>query len=208
MASPWEWDASARRYRDTRSGKYLSVGRVKELRDTYIAHQSERAASLARKVASGDMTVQAWLKEKRALVKTVHAAEYALGRGGRNAMTKRDWGRVGAAVKKQYKYLQGFAEDMADGKLSAGQIEARSKLYVASATVAHERGNAAAHGEPDLPAYPGDGSTECFANCRCAWHIEQDDEEYRATWKAKDDGATCDDCERRGQDWNPLTIPK
>jgi hypothetical protein len=58
-------------------------------------------------------------------------------KGGR--LTARDYGRIGARLRTQYRYLQGFALDVEAGRLSAGQIVARAGLYAAGFNGAYER---------------------------------------------------------------------
>jgi len=149
-----------------------------------------------------------WHDEMRGLVKGAFYDQYALARGGRGKMGPADRGRVGAMVKEQYGYLRGFAEDVAAGKLTAAQIAARAKLYMAGSTQAYERSAAYDHGLTDgyeLPAYPGDGSTVCRVNCRCHWQIRELKNRWEATWTL---GVAehCPDCVERSETWAPLKI--
>jgi len=99
-------------------------------------------------------------------------------------------------------------------ELRETQVAARSKMYLNSAREAYERGKMRAHGVPQLPAYPGDGSTVCLTNCRCAWRIEeQRDEEgnllgWNCYWEIiGPDDANCPDCLDRMGRWNPYVVP-
>jgi len=92
------------------------------------------------------------------------------------------------------------------------QVKARSQLYLNSARQAYERANARAMGAPDLPAYPGDGSTICGVSCACGWRLKQvfDDDGNPAGWEAywEIDSAAenCPDCIQRSIEWNPLRL--
>ena len=211
MASDrWQYEESTRRYRDTETGKFLSASSTRELRDDFVERRRAAVQDLADRVASGDLSVQAWEREMRGAVKQTHGVQYSLGRGGRNAMTDADWERLGEAVKGQQEYLRGFALEVADGALTAAQVAARSQLYLDAAVSSYERGRSAAYGAPDLPAMPADGSAECRANDRCSWEIEETDDEWRCTWTlgGGGDSATCETCARRADEWNPLVIEK
>lgn len=142
----------------------------------------------------------------REALRDTYVAEYLAGRGGRNAMTQADWGRLGHMLREQYTYLNDFAADVAAGKLSEAQIAARAASYFNSATQAFERGRAAARGL-SLPAMPGDGSTECRSNCKCRWEIEETSTEWRATW-TQSAAEHCPTCNERAGMWNPLVIQK
>ena len=66
-----------------------------------------------------------------------------------------------------------MAEDAAAGKMSAKQMGARAEMYLDGSTQAFERGKAASYSSGlDLPANPGDGSSECLSQCRCQWSID------------------------------------
>ena len=181
MAGPWSYDKTSRRYRNTETGRYLSNKQMLGLRDTFSAKQAEKVKDLAGKVSNG-LTVGEWERSMRATIRNNTVDQYVLGRGGRNAMTPADWGRVGQLVRGQYKYAAQFAQDIADAKLSAAQIAARSQLYMAASTNAYERGGAASFKGLRLPTYPADGSQECKANCKCSWDIADKADRYEATW--------------------------
>lgn len=203
----WQWDAATKRYRNPDTGRFLSESTVVGLRDEFIEAQKDVASGLAERLSAGDITIQRWESEMRQHMKTTYINEYTLGRGGRNAMNAANWGEVGGRLGNQYRHLHGFAADIAAGNMSEAQIKARSAMYVESATDAFERGKARAYGVPALPAYPGDGSTECGVNCHCRWEYDEDESEWRCTWAL---GAAdhCDTCVTRASLWAPLVILK
>jgi hypothetical protein len=165
----------------------------------------EQAAALAADLAGGKLTLNEWLLQMRKIIKEAYIAEYSLAVGGIGNLTQSDYGRIGAMLKKQYQYLQNFAEDIAKGNLSQAQIAYRAKMYIDSSTQAFERANAIIQGVPHLPAYPGDGQTACRANCRCHWEIEKTDGGYNCYWRL---GVAehCDDCVANAAAWNPLFL--
>lgn len=209
--TPWYFDATVRRYRGRAgtsvAGKFIGPAKLAELRDTFIQGQMGQVDLLAQRLADGELTLQQWVNQVRGHIKTVYLAEYMLGKGGKNNMTQSDYGRLGAMLKSQYGFLNDFAADIAGGHLSVRAIIARSQQYVSSATLAHERGKIAAWGLPSLPAYPGDGSSECKSNDKCRWDITQTDTEWRATWR-RSASESCDTCVDRSSRWSPLIIPK
>ena len=201
----WRWDAKTRRYR-AGTGRFLSEKQVRTLRDRFVAAQAAEATALAGKLAAGDLTVKAWETAMRALIRSTYLAEYALGRGGANAMTDADYRLLGKALRQQYGYLRGFARDVAAGNHTEAGIANRAGLYVQASRQAHERGKAAAWGV-DLPAYPGDGSTSCKANCSCGWRLSETKTAYRATW-VLGGSEHCDDCAGRAAAWSPFMVEK
>lgn len=207
MPGPWEWDTKSQRYRDTRTGRYLSPQQVLGLRDRYTETVMTRADGLTDRLVSSEITLRQWLLQARENVKAVYIDQYLLGRGGRRVMTPADWGRIGGMLRRQYQFLQRFADDIARGTMTPAQIRARFQLYFESSTQAFERAETRGRGVPNLPAYPGDGTTVCKARCRCHWQIEETEREWLATWSL---GASehCATCVTRAGEWNPLRLPK
>lgn len=97
------------------------------------------AQSWAADLAEGRLSVQSWQQQMRQEIKREYIRQYLAGKGGIEQMTAKDWGSIGGAVGEQYKYLDRFAQEIADGNLTEGQIRVRSGMYVNSAREAFER---------------------------------------------------------------------
>ncbi len=204
-ADRWQWSEMLRRYRDTKSGRFLSPATVLTLRDGYLDDRKAVIADLTARLVDGELAVGDWLLAMREQVRDLTLGEYAFGRGGMQAMTEADREAVANAISGQYAYLQAFAESVRAGDLTARQVGARANLYPAAARQAFERGKAAGWGLT-LPAYPGEGS-ECRANCHCIWEINETDTAYRARWRLSS-AEHCATCNDRAARWNPLIIKK
>lgn len=161
-----------------------------------IIKESQAALdALAKEFAAGKYTETQFIGLMREEIKAVYIQEYLIVNGSTN-MSPTDWGRLGALIKDQYKYLDGFAADI--GNLSAEQIKARMDMYINSSRSAYaaamenlEALNGATHmrwvlGETEehcedclgyvnqgwvpigeLPL-PGDGESKCLTNCVCS----------------------------------------
>ncbi len=198
----WKWDPKRFRYQSSQ-GRFVDQLEMLALRDAFIQAAKARAEKLAEQVEQ-----PGWVEEVRELIKELYIDLYCLGRGGRNAMTFADWGRIGAMLQEQYRYLNQFAADIVAGKLSLAQIKARLQLYISSAIQAFEKGKAYGMGLPTLPAYPGDGTSECLVNCRCSWFITAQPMEWQCTWMLGIAEEHCPTCLKRSQEWNPYRIPR
>jgi hypothetical protein len=203
MPAPWQWDDASKRYRDVATGRYIGIRQMLPLRDVFVESQKSRVDDLAGRFVRGEINRAEWVDQFKQVLRTTYKDEYALAIGGRNNMTQRDYGIIGSELRGQYQYLYKFADQIEAGQLTEAQIRIRSRMYVDSATQAFERGHTESLGVPKLPAYPGDGSTQCRSNCKCHWELAEQPTHWEATWKL---GLAehCPDCVQRSTDWAPL----
>lgn len=196
---PWRWDGKVGRYRHVNGSQYF-LSRKTAL--SYVQGSLDVSGAvtdrLAEMVSTNLVAPGDWRDLMRREIKDEYIRQYLQGAGGRAQMTQADWGSVGGMLKDQYRYLDDFAREVAEGKLSEAQIAARSRMYVHSAREAYER----AHGRvakklghdqeawdvnpvlencEDCLAFeaegwqeighfpePGSGGTRCLTNCGCA----------------------------------------
>lgn len=205
----WIYDSRLRGsgYRNAETGKLISAKDAAAMRDALIDKQKTRIDGLTDKLVDGKISVQQWTLEARKAIKDTYVMEYAASKGGMANVTQAEWGELSGQLRKQYEYLNGMAADIAEGKLSPGQINARSKLYIEGASQVYERGKIESKDGPELPAYPGDGGTACRSNCRCHWQLDETETEWLATW-VLDDAEHCEDCIAHASEWAPLRITK
>lgn len=179
--------------------------------------------ALAEKVFTGDITVGTWVEEMKALIRGVHTGTAAITKLGWENMTPSSWGVVGAEIKKQYRYLQGFAEDILANKdtISLAAIQARAHMYGQAAGhtgALLQAGNLAGGtrrkptGYDSLPWIPKDGSTKCLSNCLCRWDIEVistdvDSQTISAVWVVDVGAESCSDCVDRMGYTVTLVVP-
>lgn len=186
----------------------LIVGRADQasIRKDFINSLRGDQEILNAKLADNTISISDWVLGQRALIKQAHLAEYLLARGGKGAMTSKDYGFLGSTLRKQYRYLNRFGQDLISEKVSIDQLSNRSSQYLDTAASSFHRGFTNAMGIPRLPAYPCDGSTACLGSCRCSWDITEDEQGWYATWQAED--KPCPTCSEYAERWNPLFIPK
>lgn len=184
---PYVWDPNRAQYRDAK-GKFVSTKQVQSLAQASL----EETGKLVQRL--GPKETRTVLREE---IKREYIRQYLLGRGGENQMSQKDWGSVGGSIAEQYKYLDGFINDL--DNLSDAEIANRSGMYINSAREAFEKGHLAAINQSgkftevlwvlgstgehcadcttlagkgwmkieDLAQFPGDGSTECLTSCGC-----------------------------------------
>lgn len=145
-----------------------------------------------------------WIEQFRSVLKSEYLRQYMLARGGYSQMTSADWGRIGYALRRQYAYLDSLF--MRSSEYSESRLRDILELYTDSGHAMFERATAATWGK-SLPAYPGDGTTNCLGHCHCSWDFKVEDRKIVAYWKL-DPTITdhCEVCLHRSAEWNPLVL--
>lgn len=126
--SSWRYDPISGRYRGA-NGRFLSQRAVEALVDGRI---NKLAAALRRytdMLSRGDITLDQWQSSVREALKLTHVQAAIIGNGGKDTMAQADWGRIGQRLRVEYAYLQGFARDLLDGRVSPALALARIGLY-------------------------------------------------------------------------------
>lgn len=201
----WTWNPRTREYRNE-DGRTIGEGDMPAIRDEFVTKSEGLGKDYAARIADGSMSVGTFEREMRATLKSMHMAQYTLGRGGRSQMGPADYGRVGRLLRDQYGHLNDFARDIADGTQTEGQIGQRAQNFMGSSRQSYERGKAFNRGI-DLPAYPGDGGTECHGNCKCSWDIQETPDEWHAHWTLGG-GEHCNGCLGRQALYSPFVMGK
>jgi len=218
----WNFNQALNRYQLSREGARVTgqragtiIGQAKMLdfRNEYADRQKERVGILAQQLQDGEITLNQWLLSSREAIKETYINQYLLGIGGRGNITQADYGRIGNMLRNQYGFLQKFAGDIQSGRYdeSEGGIAARLKMYIESSSQAYERGQIVSRFGGDLYSrllqFPGDGQTECRANCRCHLEVEDTPGAWLVRWRLNP-AEHCEDCLRLASEWNPLEVTK
>lgn len=104
-----------------------------------IQASQEAIVELSKLIADKGLTPTAWMNLMREELKFEYIRQYLLGVGGLTEMTQSDWGKLGAMLKEQYKYLNGFRDDLASGNYTPEQIQGRAGMYINSSKEAFEK---------------------------------------------------------------------
>lgn len=142
----WYWNPKAARYQ-WRNGRarFLKRKTVLGYVQETIDATGKVTDTLAELVSNGMLSPADWREMMRQQIKSEHIRQAVLAAGGRENMTPRRWGLVGAAIKDQYAYLDKMTDLIAEQTLSEGQIAARSRMYLNAAREAFERVNMDVH---------------------------------------------------------------
>ena len=191
----YNYSNQAQRWRDADTGRFVSNEAVNQQMVNLQEGTYSTLDSLTRRLYSGQINVSQWQIGVASELKDAHLAQSMFAVGGRNNMTQANFGRVGGVLADEYRYLDNFARQIANGEISKAQALARIRQYgnatqqsywreYAQVTPSNEqiywRLNPADHcadcvslagGSPytlaNLPTFPGAGETICRGNCKC-----------------------------------------
>lgn len=203
--SPWVYDTEKNRYRNTATGTLLTDKRLRVLVQAYLADRQAETDALADALLAGTITLTFWVNQMRQVQKETYFTAYLLGVGGIHQADSLGLGDTGFLLSEQYGYLNEFGRDIAAGILSLAMIKHRSSLYLDSAIKMFERGRVRARGMDDLPAYPGDGTSECGVHCKCYWRIVDHGDHWDCFWM-RTARESCPTCVTRASTWAPFVI--
>lgn len=172
--SRYTFDRRLGRYRDS-AGRLVSRAAVRRSIDAAIRGMDTRARSLADQYRRGEISLGAWEREMRELIKNTHLLNAAAAKGGRDMLTQADYGRVGQIVREEYNHLSGFAGEVAAGfQRTDGRFNLRAQMYmragrgtyeVTQRSVARDAG----HSEEKSLLAPADHCAQCVEQAALSW---------------------------------------
>lgn len=139
------YDRASGRYRGS-DGKFISRDRILRLVDEEAARLSARMQGHARLLTAGKIDLPTFQRRSAEDLKLSLVRSGILGSGGRSLTTSAQYGSIGRLLRDQYQYLDGFARDLAAGKLTPKQAIARAGMYGASTRAAFHQSEKIAKG--------------------------------------------------------------
>ena len=131
MDAAWSYDRNTGRYRDEK-GRFLSQASVEKLVDGRIDKLESSLKRITRMLSNGNITLDQWEGSVREAIKGAHIQAAIVGYGGKDNMGSGEYGRIGQRLRSEYAYLQGFARDLLEQRISAPMALARIGLYAQS----------------------------------------------------------------------------
>ena len=131
MDAAWSYDRNSGRYRDEK-GRFLSQASVEKLVDARIDKLEASLKRFTRMLSNGNITLDQWEASVREAIKGAHIQAAIVGYGGKDQMGSGEYGRIGQRLRSEYAYLQGFALDLLEQRVSAPMATARIGLYAQS----------------------------------------------------------------------------
>jgi hypothetical protein len=131
LDAAWSYDRGTGRYRDEK-GRFLSQASVERLVDTRIDKLESSLKRITRMLSDGNITLDQWEGSVREAIKGAHIQAAVVGYGGRSQMGSGEYGRIGQRLRSEYAYLQKFALDLLEQRVSPAMALARIGLYAQS----------------------------------------------------------------------------
>jgi hypothetical protein len=130
------WSKSKDRYE--RNNRPVSDGRLADIVHGITQNAGNGVERLTEKLVSGEIDLPAWQVEMRDHIRNGHRAMAILAYGGKENLGAREWGRVGAVVRKQNGYFDNFANQIENGDVPVGPgLIARARLYMEALYATH-----------------------------------------------------------------------
>lgn len=192
----YTWSESRRRY--LHKGRAVPERFVRARFQTAIDSSKEKVAKLTQRLVDGKINLSAWNTAMRDEIRNAHRAAAMLANGGK--LTPQEAGRLGAALKRQYKFLDAFTRQIENGDVKLGpRTVARARLYAQAAMTTYQRAamereraagvtlyrlrlSEAEHcaecladsqkGFVPIGSLAEIGDRECLINCRCRWEFK------------------------------------
>jgi hypothetical protein len=131
---PVVYDRNSSSFRGDK-GRYISNAEVLRLVDAEVARQETRMKGHARLLINGKIDVPEFQRRMASDMKLSSIRMAALGAGGVEGLGNRHYGKVGAELKKQYKFLAGFGTALSEG-LTEKQVLQRAGQYGRQSAIA------------------------------------------------------------------------
>ena len=135
-ASPlpgYTWAGDVGRYRSNDTGRFVARKDILSLTEAQITSTERQMAALTTSVMEGRIAPAVWQEEMRTELKRQVLSQTALGSGGFDRISQAGYGRAGADLRQLYAKLSGTAADIADGKITMAQAQARANEYAGHA---------------------------------------------------------------------------
>jgi len=123
---PYDYDIKAKQFTGERR---ITRREVRAEIDKLLQEVEKTAARYGKSLQGADISLAEFEAGMRELLRSAHIVAASVGRGGRDLMTLSDWGKVGAKIAWQNRYLEKFARKIERGTLSEASIANRAKSY-------------------------------------------------------------------------------
>lgn len=127
------WSRDVGRYRSNATGRFVARRDIIGLLDTQINSAETRLGELVTALHEKRIDASTWQSVMRDELRRLHLQNAALGAGGFDRLTNREFGRAGALLREDYARMTQLAHDIANDEVTLPQALNRVRGYVGSA---------------------------------------------------------------------------
>lgn len=142
MANPtpqFRWNERAGRFVDARSRRFISQSRVTAALNDVIDAAAAEMLQAEKAFRAGQMTFAQFQLIFENGIKNINITSFVMARGGYQAMSPSDWGRVGREIRTQYEYARKMYAQVASGAQPLnGTFTRRIRQYIESGRTVYE----------------------------------------------------------------------
>ena len=131
----YSFSTSASRYRSTATGQFVSRQRILDLLDGQITSAENRIGALTTSFVEGQLAPAMYQVQMRDELRRLHIQNASLGAGGLDKPSQREYGRMGAMLRDDYRRITNLITDVQAGKATLPQALNRVQGYIGSARV-------------------------------------------------------------------------
>lgn len=129
----YTWDRRVARFRSTTRGHFVSRNRIIELLEQQVSGTERRLGDIVTAMHEGNLSPSFGQSLMRDELRRAHLQQAALGAGGFDRLSFREFGRVGRSLRDDYERLTNLANDIQEGRVTLPQALNRVRGYAGDA---------------------------------------------------------------------------
>ncbi len=129
----YTWDTRTNRYVSLQTGRFVSRDAIHKLLIDVADDCAATLSKLGRAVARGQITPRQFYEASQVTLKHLYNVNASIAVGGWDRMTATEWGHNGGLLRREYKRLVNFCNEIAAGNLTEKQIISRAESYADTA---------------------------------------------------------------------------
>ena len=120
-------------------GRLVSRREIRQAVDGALERGGQAVQALTDRLARREITVAEWQLAMTREIRSATLAGLASAHGGFDRLSPAMYGRAGAHLREQYRYLRAWAAELERGAPIDGRARRRAAMYIESARQHHER---------------------------------------------------------------------
>lgn len=129
----YTFSRQAARYRDTSNGRFVSRTRIVSLLEQQVNTAEQRLGNIVQSLFDGEISSGYAQSMMRDELRRLNLQNGALGKGGWDRMTFRDYGRAGNQLRDSYGRVTNLMNDIQSGRATLPQALNRVRGYIGEA---------------------------------------------------------------------------